>query len=420
MRRARRSASAASPLRVALGTLASLGAALSLVGCGGDATPTAVPSPSPSPTVAPRDPGVGPARIVVGQSAAFSGSAGELGVNMRMGIQAAFHEANEAGGIHGRTLELRSLDDAYEPARAVANTRTLIEDEGVFMLLGAVGTPTSRSAAPLAHEAGVPYIAPLTGAGFLRNPGMTSVINLRASYAQETEAMVDRLTADLGAQRIAVFYQDDSFGRSGYEGALAAMERRDLEPVAAGLYPRNTTAVKVALLDIQRVRPDAVILVGSYEPISTLILWARRIRLNTEFVNISFVGSNALAQALGPDGAGVFVTQVVPFPWDRSQNIVAAYRRTLAAYDPSSTPGFVSLEGYMAGRLAVAGLQAAGPNLTRERFLNSLRSMETVDLDGFELNYGEEDNQGSDQVFLTVIGSDGRYYPIERMGDWRP
>ena len=420
MRRARRSASAVSPLRAALGTLASLGAALILVGCGGEATPTALPSPTPSPTVAPRDPGVSSARIVVGQSAAFSGSAGELGVNMRMGIQAAFHEANEAGGVHGRTLELRPLDDAYEPARAVANTRTLIEEEGVFMLLGAVGTPTSRSAAPLAHEAGVPYIAPLTGAGFLRNPGMTSVINLRASYAQETEAMVDRLTADLGAQRIAVFYQDDSFGRSGYEGALAAMERRDLEPVAAGLYPRNTTAVKVALLDIQRVRPDAVILIGAYEPISTLIRWARRIRLHTEFVNISFVGSNALAQALGPDGAGVFVTQVVPFPWDRSQNIVAAYRRTLAAYDPSSTPGFVSLEGYMAGRLAVAGLQAAGPNLTRERFLNSLRSMETVDLDGFELTYGEEDNQGSDQVFLTVIGSDGRYYPIERMGDWRP
>ncbi len=423
MRRTRRSRGGLR-IRGALGILAALGAALSLVGCAGEpaSTPTPVPVPSPTaePTAEPQDPGVGDDRILIGQSAAFSGPAGELGVNMRMGIQAAFHEANEEGGIHGRALELRSLDDSYEPELAIANTRTLIEDEGVFMLLGAVGTPTSRSAVPVAQAAGAPYIAPFTGAGFLRNPDLSSVVNLRASYNQETEEMVARLTEDLGILRIAVLYQDDSFGRAGYAGALAALERRDLEPVAVGLYPRNTTAVKVALLDIQRVEPEAVILVGAYGPLSSLILWARRLGLDTEFVNISFVGSNALAQELGPDGAGVFVTQVVPFPWDRSQDIVASYRRTLAAYDPSSTAGFVSLEGYLAGRLAIAGLQACGPRLSRDCFLKSLRSSESVDLDGFELRYGEQDNQGSDQVFLTVIGSDGRYYPIERMGDWHP
>lgn len=406
--------------RAAPGLLAALAAA----GCAGGSTPapTAEPaaSPTPSPTAEPRDLGVSGDRIVIGQSAAFSGPAEELGVNVRMGIEAAFFEANEAGGVHGRALELRALDDSYEPELAIANTRTLIEEEGVFMLLGAVGTPTSRSAAPVAQAAGVPYIAPLTGAGFLRDSELSSVINLRASYRQETEEMVARLTEDLGIQRIAVVYQDDSFGRAGYEGALAAMELRRLEPVAVGLYPRNTTAVKVALLDIQRVEPQAVIMIGAYGPLSTMILWARRLGLDTQFVNISFVGSNALAEELGSDGGGVFVTQVVPFPWDRSQDVVASYRRALSAYDTSAIAGFVSFEGYLAGRLAIAGLEACGPDLSRRCFLGSLRDSEMVDLDGFELRYGEQDNQGSDQVFLTVIGSDGRYYPIERMGDWHP
>ncbi len=403
----------------------SLLAALAAAGCASGSTPspTAEPaaSPAPSPTAEPRDLGVSGDRIVIGQSAAFSGPAEELGVNVRMGIEAAFFEANEAGGVHGRALELRALDDSYEPELAIANTRTLIEEEGVFMLLGAVGTPTSRSAAPVAQAAGVPYIAPLTGAGFLRDSAeLSSVINLRASYRQETEEMVARLTEDLGIQRIAVVYQDDSFGRAGYEGALAAMELRRLEPVAVGLYPRNTTAVKVALLDIQRVEPQAVIMIGAYGPLSTMILWARRLGLDTQFVNISFVGSNALAEELGSDGGGVFVTQVVPFPWDRSQDVVASYRRALSAYDTSATAGFVSFEGYLAGRLAIAGLETCGPDLSRRCFLESLRDSEMVDLDGFELRYGEGDNQGSDNVFLTVIGSDGRYYPIERMGDWHP
>ena len=384
-----------------IGAALGLLAALSAAGCGGGSDPTAEPaaSPTPSPTAEPRDSGVSGNRIVVGQSAAFSGSAEELGVNVRMGIEAAFYEANEGGGIHGRSLELRALDDAYEPQLAIENTRTLIEDEGVFMLLGGVGTPTSRSAAPVAQAAGVPYIAPVTGAGFLRDAELSSVINLRASYTQETEEMVARLTEDLGARRIAVLYQDDSFGRAGYEGALAALELRRLEPVAVGLYPRNTTAVKVALLDIRRVRPEAVIMIGAYEPLATMILWARRLGLDTRFVNISFVGSNALAEELGGAGEGVFVTQVVPFPWDRSQDVVAAYRRALSAYDPSAAAGFVSFEGYLAGRLAIAGLETCGPDLSRRCFLESLRDSESVDLDGFELRYGEEDNQGRIRCF---------------------
>lgn len=361
--------------------------------------------------------GISDERILFGQSAAFSGPVRELGKNMRIGIEAAFQEANVRGGIHGRQLTLLSLDDAYEPEAAIANTRRLIEQEGVFALIGAVGTPTSLSATPVAAAAGVPYIAPFTGAAFLREDRWQNVINLRASYNQETEAMVARLTTDLGIKRIAVMYQDDSFGRAGYRGVRQALERRGMEPVAIGVYPRNTTAVKTGLLNLHSANPDAVILIGAYQPVATLIVWARHMGLDPVFMTISFVGSNALAEELGRSGAGVFVTQVVPFPTDNTLPVGIAYRRALTAHASGATPGFVSYEGYLAGRLAIAALERCGREVDRTRFLNSLRSADIVDLDGFVLRYGANDNQGSDAVFLTVIGSDGSYRSIQTLRD---
>lgn len=355
--------------------------------------------------------------VLFGQSAAFSGPAQELGKNMRRGIEAAFAEANRNGGIGGRRLELVSLDDAYEPEAAVTNTQRLISEEGVFALIGAVGTPTSRSATPVAAAAGTPYVAPFTGAAFLRDPQWHNIVNLRASYNQETEEIVARLIADRGAERIAVMFQDDSFGRAGYRGVLEALDRRDMEPVAIGLYPRNTTAVRTALLDLQQGNPDAVVLVGAYEPVAALIAWARHLGKDWAFVTISFVGSNALAEELGPVGAGVFVTQVVPFPTDDSLPLVASYLQALAAYDSAAAPGFVSLEGYLAGRMAIAGLQRCGSDLTRSCFLDSLLRGDEIDIDGFTLSYGTNDNQGSDDVFLTVIGDDGHYRPTATMED---
>ena len=361
--------------------------------------------------------GVSAQRILFGQSAAFTGPAQDLGKNMRLGIDAAFQEVNGRGGVHGRRIELLSLDDAYEPEAAIGNTRRLIEEEEVFALIGAVGTPTSRSAAPLAAIAGVPYIAPFTGAAFLREAKWRNVINLRASYFQETEEMVDRIISDLGIYRIAVLYQDDSFGRAGYRGVRRALERRDLKPAAIGVYPRNTTAVKTALLDLRDGDPEAVILVGAYQPVAALIAWARHIKFEPAFITISFVGSNALIRELGPDGTGVFVTQVVPFPTADEPSIAAVYRRALETHAPSALPGFVSFEGYLAGRLAIVALELCGWELDRACFLDSLRRVDIIDLDGFKLRYGDTDNQGSDTVFLTVIGADGRYYPIKTLRD---
>ena len=355
--------------------------------------------------------GVSDQRVLFGQSAAFSGPAGDLGRNMRLGIEAAFAEANAAGGVHGRLIELTSLDDGYEPEAAIANTRELIEQVRVFALIGAVGTPTSRSATPVAREAGVPYIAPFTGAAFLRDAAAGDVVNLRASYYQETEEMVSRLIGDLGITRIAVMYQDDSFGQAGYNGVRLALERRGMKPASLGVYPRNTLAVRTGLLDLRRGAPDAVVLVGAYRPVAELISWSRMIGFNPVFMTISFVGSNALARTLGADGIGVYVTQVVPYPAADAPSVVVRYRRALRSHSPDAAPGFVSLEGYLAGRLALAGLERCGRTLTRACFLAGLRGGGSIDLDGFVIGFGPRDNQGSDDVFLTVIGADGRYHP---------
>ena len=360
------------------------------------------------------NPGVFDDRVLFGQSAAFSGPAQALGNEMRLGIQAAFQEQNQAGGVHGRMLELSTLDDQYEPHLAYSNTLNLINQERVFALIGEVGTPTSRSASPLANAQGVPFIAPFTGAGFLRQAELENVVNLRASYHQEAEEMVARLTEDLGITRVAVMYQNDSYGQSGLDGVTDALGKRNLEPVASWYYQRNSDAVKAAVFNIVEANPEAVIMIGAYAPVAKAITVARE-DIDPIFMAVSFVGSNALAQELGPDGAGVYVTQVVPLPDDSGVPVVAAYRAALQAFDANAVPGFVSLEGYLAGRLAIVGLEQCGRDVSRDCFLNALRNSGTIDLEGMTLQYGPGDNQGSDAVFVTVIGDDGNYHLVNNL-----
>ena len=361
------------------------------------------------------EPGVFDDRIVFGESAAFEGPAAALGLGMREGILASFNEANAAGGVNGRRLELVSYDDGYEPEKAIANTKRLINENGVFALVGEVGTPTSNAAQPITTEAGVPFIGPFTGAAFLRNPSLGNVINIRGSYDQETEAWIEHLTTDLGVSRIAILYQDDTFGRAGLSGVSKAMERRGMKLVAEGTYERNTTAVKMALLAIRKADPEAVVMVGAYKPCAEFIKLARRLKLNAVFVNISFVGANALAKELGEDGKGVVVTQVVPFPGDISLPLVARYQKALKAANPEAQIGFVSLEGYLVGRLVVEALGKVKGPVTRMGLLSTIKQVGTFDLGGITLTYGADDHQGMDKVFLTVIQADGSFKPIDRL-----
>ena len=354
--------------------------------------------------------------IRFGQSAVLSGPTKALGQNMRRGIEAAFHEVNMAGGIHGRSMELTALDDVYEPDFAFANTLRLIEDEKVFALIGAVGTPTSRAASPLAHANGVPFIAPFTGAAILRDPKLANTLNVRASYHQETEKMIERLTEDLGVTRVAVLYQNDSYGLDGLEGVHKALEQRGLEPVASWYYQRNTKAVKSAVYRIEAAKPEAVIIIGSYAPAAeTVKLLKDKLETDPVFMAVSFVGSEALADELGGNGAGFYVTQVVPLLDDTSNPVVARYQAALEAYDPDAKHGLVSLEGYLAGRLAIAGVELCGPDLSRECFLDAIYNSQSIDIDGLQFEFANGDNQGSDKVILTVLGVDGKYRQVDSL-----
>ena len=356
--------------------------------------------------------GVGADKIVFGQAAPLDGPAAALGLGMREGLLAAFAEANKTGGVKGHKLELISADDGYEPNKSIEVTKKLLGEDKVFALIGPVGTPTSAATQPIATEGSVPFIGAFTGAEFLRNPYKGNVVNLRASYFQETEEMVERLTKDIGASKIAIMYQDDAYGRAGLAGVQAALARRKMELVAEGTYERNTIAVKGAVLSIKKANPDAVIMIGAYKPCAEFIKLARQTKLDAVFVNISFVGSDALAKELGPAGAGVVVTQVVPYPRDPSVAVVAKYQAALKAVNPSAEPGFVSLEGYMVGRLAIMALDRIEGNVTRQALLDTFSKNGTFDLDGTKLAFGADKNHGSDTVYLTVLQPDGSFKAV--------
>ncbi len=356
--------------------------------------------------------GVTDTQVTFAQVAALDGPAGALGQGMQLGMQAAFAEANDNGGVHGRQIVLDSLDDGYEPDRSVVHVKAVIKGDSHLGLIGAVGTPTASATQPVATAANMPFIGPFTGAGFLRDASHGNIFNVRATYFAETEAWIAYLVDEQGMDSIALLYQDDGFGRVGLAGVTAALEKRGMTLSAEGTYTRNTTAVKKALLNIRKAKPDAVVMVGAYKPVAEFIKLARKIKFNPTFVNISFVGSDALAQELGDAGEDVIISQVVPFPWDAWVPVVAQYQAALTAVNAEANPGFVTLEGYLTGRLAIKALEDAGTDLTRDSFLAALAGLRTVDFGGVTMTFGPDDNQGMDDVFLTRITQDGGFQPV--------
>jgi len=359
--------------------------------------------------------GVSSNAILFGQAAALEGPSSALGQGMRQGILAAFAEVNARGGVHGRKLNLISRDDGYEPDRSIAQTKRLIEDDSVFALIGAVGTPTAVATVPISSARGVPFIGPFTGAAFLRAPDLHNVVNIRASYSAEAEAWIKHLTEDLHFTNIAIFYQDDAFGRDGLMGVKEALKKRGMELSAEGTYERNTRAVGGALRMLKRTQPQAVVMVGTYGPCAEFIKLAHKAGFHPTFVNISFVGANALARELGKEGEGVVVSQVVPFPWDRSLKVVADYQAAQRALDPGLTPDFVSLEGYLSGRLAAAALEVAGPNPTRAGLLRVINDVGRFDISGSIITFRSKVREAPPKVFLTVIQKDGSFKAVQRL-----
>ena len=346
--------------------------------------------------------------IVLGQSAALTGPAQTLGTEMRDGALAYFEFVNDNGGIDGRKIVLKSLDDGYEPDRAAANTRELINKEHVFALFGYVGTATSLAALPLVAQEDLPFFAPLSGAESLRTPLNHNVFHIRASYFSETDKIVENL-GSMGSQRIAVFYQDDAYGQAGLEGVTRAMKKRKMDIVGVATVERNSANVAAAVAKMKALKPRAVIIVAPAESSAAFI---RAMSDDPEskpyFWNISFVGGAALSQLLGPVGRGVMISQVVPAPWEDKLAVVREYKRLYLA-TPGRSAGFVSLEGFIAAKTMVEGMKRAPGGLSRASFIKGMESMKSYDLGGFPMHFSADDHTGSDYTDLTVISSGGKF-----------
>jgi ABC-type branched-subunit amino acid transport system substrate-binding protein len=341
--------------------------------------------------------------IVIGQCAALTGPAAGLGTGMNLGLRAAFEESNAAGGIHGRRLRLISEDDGYEPEKCVDCTSKMIEEQGVFALAGYVGTPTAKVAAPIVQETNVPIIGLFTGAMLLRQPVQRYVINIRASYDDETEAIVEYLTKVSGRKKIAVFYQNDSFGLSGLAGVEKALAARKMALAGKGSFERNTAAVKSGLATIIESAPDAVVIISPYRPAAEFLRQARAASLKADFATISFVGTENLIAESGDAANGILISQVVPSPSDDRLPLVKAYLAALKKVSAESVPSYVSFEGYVTGRLLIAALDRAGQALTREKLIDTVEGSGKFELGGMSLGFSAANHQGSSAVFLTRV-----------------
>jgi branched-chain amino acid transport system substrate-binding protein len=350
--------------------------------------------------------GVTDTQILLGQSVALSGPAEELGKDMQLGASLYFRQVNKEGGVHGRRIVLKTLDDGYESNRAAENTRKLINEDKVFALFGYVGTPTSAASLPIFTEARVPFVGPFTGAELLRAPLNRYIFNVRASYYDETEAIVQHLTA-MSVDKIAVFYQNDAYGQAGLAGVERALKKRNLQVVAKGTVERNTVDVKAAVAEMAKAQPHSVVMISAYKSCAAFINEMKRANANPTFWNVSFVGSKALAKELGPGGRGVQISQVVPFPWDSSVPVVKEYRKLLA--EAGGEPGFGTLEGFIAAKVMVEGLRRAGRGLNRDGFIRAMESMAPYDTGGFVVRFGPESHNGSRFVDLTIISTGQRF-----------
>ena len=345
-------------------------------------------------------------RIVLGQSAAFSGPAAQLGIQLNMGAKIFINALNASGGVNGSTVELRTLDDGYEPDRCKANTEKFIKDD-VFALFGYVGTPTCLAALPQVVDSKIPFFGPFTGAEALREPFHKSVFHLRASYYDETALIVRQLTA-LGLKKIAVFYQNDAYGKAGLEGVTRALKAQDLAPVALGTVERNTVNVAQAVKDIAAKMPDAVVQIGAYKSCAAFIREARKAGYGGTFFNVSFVGTQALADELGKEARGIVVSQVMPFPFSTTTAISREYLEAVRKSGGEAQPNYSSMEGYLAAKVLTEGLKRAARNPSREQLISALETIHNGNFGGFSVEFSPKDHVASRFVDLSMLTEDGK------------
>jgi ABC-type branched-subunit amino acid transport system substrate-binding protein len=372
--------------------------------------------------------GVTENEIRFGISAPFTGAAKELGQNMKLGIDAAFNVANTSGGVHDRQLRLVAVDDGYEPTRIAKTMKQLYEQDQVFGIVGNVGTPTAVVALPYALEHRMLFYGAFTGASLLRrDPPDRYVFNYRASYAEETDAVVRYLVKvrHIKPEQIAVFAQQDSYGDAGFSGvakAVRSLQGADESTILRLNYKRNTVDVDdaVAQLKKSRVPIRAVIMVPTYRAAARFIEKTRDLYPGMIYTSVSFVGSTALGNELMLLGqryaTGVIVTQVVPAV-DGHSSLVLDYKSALAKYFPGEPPDYVSLEGYLAGKILVEALKRNGPLLDTERLVDSLENLRDFDMGlGTPVAFGRTEHQALHKVWGTELDASGHYRPRVNRG----
>jgi len=301
-------------------------------------------------------------------------------------------------------------DDGYEPDQAIDETLVMIEENEVFSLFGYVGTPTSNAVLPIVKEMEVPLVGLFTGAGTLRSPITREVFNIRASYDDEAEAMVAHFLAN-GAKNVAVFYQNDGFGKAVLNGATKALAKRNMKVHATGTFQRNTMAVEAGLASLLTAKPDAIIMVGTFPPLAEFVKQARAAGLDAMMSTVSFVGTNKLVTALGKAGDGVIITQVVPSPYQDDLALVKECRELIKKHSNAELD-YVNLEGCLSAKVMVHALEAAGADLTREKLISALHAMDNVDIGGLNISFSPDNHQALTAVYVSEI-RDGRINQLD-------
>lgn len=351
--------------------------------------------------------GVDANTIKLGMSSPFSGPNGAYGQEMRTAITAYFQHVNAGGGVHGRMLELVALDDGYETERSVANTKQLLQQHKVFALLGYYGSSPTTAAMEVFSAAKTPLIGTISGADSLRTPVNRYMYHVRASYADETEAIVNQLVS-LGLKSIAVFYQNDGFGHSGLDGVVATLKKHKMTPSAVGAVERNSLDVSAAVEAIAKVRPQAVVMVSLYKPSAAFVRQMQSRGLYPQYTTLSPVGADLLASELGDGARGIGISQVMPYPWNDTIPVVKEYQRLMAKLKEPQSPSYYGIEGFVTAKLMVEALKKTGKDLTREKLATTLDGMREYDLGGYRITYAPDSHNGSRFVDLTVIGGKGK------------
>ncbi|MBL0729435.1 ABC transporter substrate-binding protein [Piscinibacter sp. HJYY11] len=350
--------------------------------------------------------GVTRTSILLGQSGEYSGQ-GVARENID-GAKVYFAAVNRRGGIHGRTIELKTYDDGRDVKRVVANTERLITQDKVFALFGYRSTPSVEAAIPVITREKVPMVAPFSGAQSIRSPHHPMVFHLRASYHQEAVRLIQQLTTQ-GVSRIAVMYQDDSFGKDALVGFEEALNQAKVKSLATAKYDRKDMDVRSSVLTISAVKPDAVAMACSPKACIDFIKQMRARGLRSQFLTLSNVNSDEFAKSLGPDGRGVVVTQVIPYPWSPTVPLAREFRQALKDTGMQVPVSYSSFEGFIAAKLVAGALRLAGPDLNRAKFITALESMSDLDLGGLRVGFSPTDHEGSNYVDLSLISREGKY-----------